>query len=227
MTKTEKEIRQDSKARMERYRAEMVEKGYISTTIFLSQEHRAELKRLGDEHRLTRAEAAEHIFKAYLESDNTGVTQAYNINTVQVSEIHAAIEALDARVKALESNQVISNNKDATQTDNTSIKSQAEPPVMPDQLAGDSIPATLDAIPRRGTPKYSDWLFKKIDPLKRSGMSSVQIERKFNDDGVKPASTKKNKFNRGMADTFYKHRLKKMGLKWDKDLKQPVPIDKP
>jgi len=102
MAKTEKNIRQDSKARMKRYRAEMIEKGYTSTTVFLSQEHRAELKRLGDEYRLTRAEAAEHIFKAYLESDNKDVSQAYNINTDQVSEIHAAIAALEARVKILE-----------------------------------------------------------------------------------------------------------------------------
>nr|WP_320193592.1 hypothetical protein [uncultured Desulfobacter sp.] len=218
----------DPKERMKRYRAEMIEKGYTSTTIFLSQEHRAELKRLGDEHRLTRAEAAEHIFQAYLQSDNKDVTQAYNINTDQISEIHAAIEDLGTRLKALESKQAESNNKNATQIYNTNIESRVEPPgVMPDQPTGDSIPAPLDAIPERGTPEYSDWLFKMIDPLKRSGMSSIKIERKFNDDGVKPASTKKNKFNRGSADSFYKGRLQKMGLRWDKDLKQPVPIDKP
>ncbi|WP_321492750.1 hypothetical protein [uncultured Desulfobacter sp.] len=34
MAKTRPEIRDDSKARMKRYRAEMIEKGYISTTVF-------------------------------------------------------------------------------------------------------------------------------------------------------------------------------------------------
>jgi len=116
----------DSKDRMKQYRADMTAKGYISTTIFLSQEHRAELKRLGDEYRLTRAEAAELIFKAYLESDNTDVTQTYNINKDQVSAIHAAIEDLDARLKVLESNQVEPDNKHATQTDNTNMESQPE-----------------------------------------------------------------------------------------------------
>ncbi|WP_320040648.1 hypothetical protein [uncultured Desulfobacter sp.] len=80
-------------------------------------------------------------------------------------------------------------------------------------------------IPKRGTPEYSDWLFNKIDPMKRSGMSSIKIERQFNAEGTKPASTKKNKFNRGMADSFYKGKLEKMGLRWDKDLKKPVPIE--
>lgn len=95
-----------------------------------------------------------------------------------------------------------------------------------DQAPENASGVDLSTIPKRGTPEYSDWLFDKIDSLKRAGMSSIKIERKFNDDGVKPASIKKKKFNRGMADTFYKHRLKKMGFKWDKDLKQPVPIEK-
>ena len=78
MSKTGPEIRHDAKERMKKYRAEMTAKGYISTTVFLSQEHRAELKRLGNEYRLTRAEAAEHIFQTYLQSDNKGTTQTYN-----------------------------------------------------------------------------------------------------------------------------------------------------
>jgi hypothetical protein len=102
MTKTGPEIRHEAKTRMKKYRAEMTDKGYISTTIFLSQEHRAELKRLGDEHRLTRAEAAEHIFKVYLESDNKTVTQTNNINTNQQAETIVIIEAFEARLKALE-----------------------------------------------------------------------------------------------------------------------------
>jgi hypothetical protein len=68
----------------------------------LSKEHRAELKRLGDEHRLTRAEAAEHIFKAYLESEHTDVTQTDNTNTVDQTQ---TLISLEARIKALE-NQV-------------------------------------------------------------------------------------------------------------------------
>ena len=102
--------------------------------------------------------------------------------------------------------------------------------VEPETQAATPGPETADSedIPERGTPEYSDWLFKKIDPMKRSGMSSIKIERQFNAEGViKPASTKKNKFNRGQADSFYKGRLQKMGLRWDKDLKQPVPIDEP
>lgn len=102
MSKTGPEIRHDSKARMKRYRAQMIEKGYVSTTVFLSKEHRAELKRLGDEHRLTRAEAADHIFKVYLESDNKAVTQTHNINISQQAETLAIIEAFEARLKALE-----------------------------------------------------------------------------------------------------------------------------
>ena len=102
MTKTEKKIRQDSKTRMKLYRAQMIEKGYVSTTVFLSQEHRAELKRFGDEYRLTRAEAAEHIFQFYLQSGSKGVTQVYNSNTDQQAETRAAIESLEVRIKALE-----------------------------------------------------------------------------------------------------------------------------
>lgn len=102
MTKTGPETRHDAKERMKKYRAEMTARGYISTTVFLSQEHREELKRLGDEHRLTRAEAAEHIFKIYLESNNKNITQTHNTNTDQQTESSAIIESLEARLKALE-----------------------------------------------------------------------------------------------------------------------------
>ncbi len=80
-------------------------KGLYLHHSFLSKKHRAELKRLGDEYRLTRAEASEHIFQTYLRSDDKYVTQTHNINTNQQSEIRAAIEALEARVKALEEMQ--------------------------------------------------------------------------------------------------------------------------
>ena len=102
MVKTGPEIRHDAKQRMIKYRAEMTAKGYISTTVFLSEGHRAELKRLGNEHRLTRAEAAEHIFKIYLESENKNITQAHNTNTDKQTETLAIIEALEARIEALE-----------------------------------------------------------------------------------------------------------------------------
>ena len=102
MVKTGPEIRHDAKQRMIKYRAEMTAKGYISTTIFLSQEHRAELKRLGNEHRLTRAEAAEHIFKIYLESENKDITQTHNANTDKQTETLAIIESMQARIEALE-----------------------------------------------------------------------------------------------------------------------------
>lgn len=102
MNKTGPEIRHDAKERMKKYRAEMTAKGYTSTTIFLSQEHRAELRRLGDEHRLTRAEAAEHIFKIYLESDNKNITHTHNTNTIQRAEILYTLASLEAKIKALE-----------------------------------------------------------------------------------------------------------------------------
>ncbi|MDX9963960.1 hypothetical protein [Desulfobacter postgatei] len=98
MGKTGPEIRHDAKERMKKYRVEMTAKGYISTTIFLSQEHREELKRLGEVHRLTRAEAAEHIFQIY----NKNITQTHNTNTDQQTESSAIIESLEARLKSLE-----------------------------------------------------------------------------------------------------------------------------
>ena len=153
MSKTGPEIRHDAKERMKRYRAEMIDKGYTSTTVFLSQEHRAELKRLGEEHRLTRAEAAEHIFKVYLKSENKDITETHNINTENQTETIATIEDLKARLKALEEKhskqtKVIEdlvsaveevhlqdnlNNKHETQTDNTNNEYQVKPPdTMPD-----------------------------------------------------------------------------------------------
>lgn len=105
MGKTGPELRHDAKERMKKYRAEMIKKGYTSTTIFLSQEHRAELKRLGEEHRLTRAEAAEHILKIYLESENKDITQSNNTNITDQTKTLAIIKALEARVEALE-NQI-------------------------------------------------------------------------------------------------------------------------
>lgn len=104
MSKTGPELRHEAKERMKKYRAEMTAKGYISTTIFLSQEHRAELKSLGDEYRLTRAEAAEHIFKVYLQTDHdsTSITQKHNTNIDILAKTRATIKALEARLKALE-----------------------------------------------------------------------------------------------------------------------------
>jgi len=102
MSKTGPELRHEAKQRMEKYRAQMIEKGYISTTIFLSHEHRAELKHLGDEHKLTRAESAEHIFQVYQQSENKEITQSNNTNTIDQTETIARLEFLEARLKALE-----------------------------------------------------------------------------------------------------------------------------
>ena len=104
MSKTGVELRHDAKERMKKYRREMTAKGFISTTIFLSNEHRTELKRLGQEHRLTRAEAAEHIFKTYLDSDpvNKDITRTHNTNTESQAETRTTIEVLEARIHALE-----------------------------------------------------------------------------------------------------------------------------
>lgn len=182
MAKTETDIQNDSKARMKRYRAEMIEKGYISTTVFLSKEHRAELKRLGDEYRLTRAEAAEHIFKAYLGSDNKDVTQAYNINTDQISEIQAAIEALDIRLTALE-------KKDSNQADDIKAQEPEEttPPAIeyPDQPTSKSIPDILEGIaPENITREERDQLVLKLYeeyPDKAQAKDRIRV---LNDAGI-------------------------------------------
>jgi len=153
MSKTGPELRHEAKQRMEKYRLEMISKGFFSTTIFLSQEHRDELKRLGEEHRLTRAEAAEHIFKVYLESENKDITQTHNTSMDNQTETIAIIEDMKDRLRVLEEkwskqaegiegsvsvvkgvhlqNEV--DNKDKTQTDNTNDEYQIEPPdAMPE-----------------------------------------------------------------------------------------------
>ncbi len=100
--KTVAEIKNNSKQRMIRYRKQMTEKGYISTTIFLSKEHREELRRLGDEDGLTRAESAEHIFNSYLSSDDKNITRTSNTNKVKSPESTAIIENLKARIERQE-----------------------------------------------------------------------------------------------------------------------------
>lgn len=175
--KTGAEIRHEAKDRVKRYRAQMIEKGYISTTIFLSGDHRAELKRLGDEHRLTRAEAAEHIFKAYLQSlENTGdhsdknITQTHNTNTDQMAETHAIIESLEHRIEALEKkaeNQAENNHTPCTVNplagdlgNGQAIDLQA--PVEPDPLC-ETIGETKATLP--------DW-------LKDIGTKNMPIEQR-------------------------------------------------
>ena len=95
-----------------------------------------------------------------------------------------------------------------------------------DQAAPEPKTPPCDDIPERETPEYSDWLFNKIEPLKKAGMSSGKIEKKFNADGVKPYKKDKTEFGRGGVDAFFKGKLKKQGLKWDNALKQAVPLDK-
>ncbi|WP_020586768.1 hypothetical protein [Desulfobacter curvatus] len=187
MSKTGSEIRHDAKERMKKYRTEMTEKGYTSTTIFLSQEHRAELKRLGDEYRLTRAEAAEHIFKIYLGSDNKYATQTHNTNINQQAETRTTIEALEARLKALE-------ERDSKRAETIEEPTPAvEPPgAMPDRSDKDA---------------YRTWLFNHIDALKKSGLTWVEITRQLNADGITSVSGKP--FSRGAVDAFYKRKLAK------------------
>lgn len=136
MSKTGPEMRQEAKERMKKYRAEMTAKGYVSTTVFLSQEHRAELKRLGDEYRLTRAEAAEHIFQVYLQSDNKNVTQTQNINTEQKAETRATIEALEARIKALENQAEKTDKPEPTDKPIQEIQTEIPGPI-PDKKVFD------------------------------------------------------------------------------------------
>ena len=98
--KTGQELRHNAKERMKQYRKQMTEKGFISTTIFLSNEHRAELKRLGDEEGLSRADAAEYIFNIYLKSDDKTTTNTPD--TSQSSEMTAVIHSLEKKIQALE-----------------------------------------------------------------------------------------------------------------------------
>lgn len=86
---------------MKTYRVEMTAKGYLSTTIFLFKEHREEVKRLAEAHRI-RAEAAEHIFQIYLRYDNKHITQTHNTNTGIQTKTLATIESLKTRLKAME-----------------------------------------------------------------------------------------------------------------------------
>ena len=213
MSKTGPEIRHEAKERMKKYRAEMVAKGYISTTVFLSKEHRAELKRLGDEYRLTRAEAAEHIFQAYLQSDNKDVTQTHNINTGQLAENLATIKALDARLKALEEKariekieaQVPIKEKIEWGDGQTMLvlgKNKTKPevkppalvkPVKPIQETQTEIPGPepKQGIPKRGTPEYSEWLYNEIKRLRGAGLGWVDMAKKFNSNNTKPSKAER------------------------------------
>ncbi len=186
MSKTGPEIRHEAKERMKKYRAEMTAKGYISTTVFLSQEHRAELKRLGDEHRLTRAEAAEHIFQAYLQSDNKDTVQIYNTNIEQQTETSARLESLEARLKALEER----DPKPAIDPELEEELSDYPPGDMPDQPAD-----ILDGIdPENLTVEDRDRLVLKLHeqfPDKTQAKHRIKV---LNDAGVlfngKPWTTK-------------------------------------
>jgi len=81
-------------------------------------------------------------------------------------------------------------------------------------------------VPERETPEYSDYLFNIIDPMRKAGFSSLKIEKKLNDDGIKPYMKKNPKWKRNAAASFHDGRLKKTGLKWDSKSKTAVPLDK-
>lgn len=199
MAKTETDIRHDSKARMKRYRAEMIEKGYTSTTVFLSKEHRAELKRLGDEHRLTRAEAAEHIFNIYLQSDNKNITRTDNTNIGQQAKILASIVSMQARLKALE-------EKDLNHAEKIEERIPVTDPAITPSEGNLKVPG--DMPDRSNKDAYRTWLFSYIETLKDSGLTWVEITHQLNSNGI--LSIKGKPFSRGAVDVFFKRELKKL-----------------
>lgn len=199
MVKTGAEIRHDAKERMKKYRDEMTAKGYISTTVFLSESHRAELKRLGDEHRLTRAEAAEHIFQIYLQSENKDATQTHNTNIESLSKTRATIEALEARLKALEEK----DSKPAEIIEDQETPSLAIDPVLEEELP-EYPPGDMPGPSDREA--YKKWLVNEIDRLKDSGMGWVEIMNTFNSETIVTVTGKP--WGRGAVEVFYKRAQK-------------------
>lgn len=65
---TGSELRHAAKQRLKRHREAMSLKGYKTVSVFMGEPLRAELKRLGKDHGLSRHDALEHIYRGYLAS---------------------------------------------------------------------------------------------------------------------------------------------------------------
>lgn len=216
--KTGTEMRHDAQARMKKYRAGMIEKGYTSTTVFLSKEHRTELKRLGEEHDFTRAQAAEHIFQVYLKSDdksviktvsynnNTDVSNNINTNREQQTKTLALIESIEARLKAIEDkepepnnpiNKIISNDVNTNAENQTEISAIIDP--LKDAMSDNTNKAIEDAINKAMDDMPDIKPIKELEGFKESISTMVKraiktkVKKAMEDrPGIKPIKETQN-----------------------------------
>lgn len=214
-TEYQHKIRKQAKARTIKFRQAQEARGYKNLTIYLSKPFRAELERLADDKGLNRQDAMDHIFEVYQRHVNVCVTSNVTLSRDKSIETSAIPEpSPDPKIKgSKKANKIEGQVQDVEKKTAKKQNEMFNDPPKPETL-------------ERETEAYSKWLFDKIDPLRRSGMSSVKIEKKLNDEGVKPYTKSKNKFKRNSAASFHDGRLKVMGQKWDNKLKEPVPLDK-
>jgi hypothetical protein len=221
--KTGAEIRHDAKERVKQYRKDMRAKGYISTTIFLSQQHRNELKRLGDEERLTRAEAAEHIFNIYLQSNNKTITRTNQEQRKHTTESTAVIDALEQKIKQLEERDAKRNNEflEILSKMNIIFERQSKPVIKPKQVELFDVPPDPEHIPVNDPSPDTIPFEDETDSVKI--LPSEMPEPKSTHDENMPSQLLSDGKNNPAYEAWLFHRitaLRESGLSWPKVMKQ-------
>lgn len=136
---TGQEMRHNAKQRLQKHRETMAKQGFKTVSVFMSEDLRAELKRLGTDMDLTKYDALNHIFNIYLKTKD--ISQAL---TSKVEPIES-IEDTKIMDKAIEPETIIkpvtSNGKELKQLnlfDPDKVEIDPEPDQIIDQ--GNELP---------------------------------------------------------------------------------------
>ena len=193
-------VRQQAKARQQKFREEQEARGYKNISVFLSGPFISELDRLSTEHGLNRQSAMDYIFLVYQDNVNNPVTSNAIVTGEGVGNYNHSVtsNATGKEPETVEKpvsveDQPVIEKQGAEKQDLKPVETQTEIPA----------PKTADSadIPEWKTPEYSEWLFNEISRLYDTGMGGTAIERKFNEDGIR--SVKKETWGRGGVRSFY------------------------
>ena len=221
--KTGAEIRHDAKERVKQYRKDMRAKGYISTTIFLSQQHRDELKRLGDEERLTRAEAAEHIFNIYLQYNNKTIIRTTQEHRNHTTESASVIDSLEQKIKQLEERDAKRDKEfsEILSKMNVIFERQSKPVIKPKQVELFDVPPGPEHIPANDPSPDTIPFEDEADSVKI--LPPEMPELKSNHDDNMPPQLLPDGKNNPAYEAWLFHRiiaLRESGLSWLKVMEQ-------
>ena len=209
--KTGADYRFENKNRQKTYRAEMKEKGYTPTAIFMNTQSKDILKVIGGEQALPQYAALEWVLNQYHDKSLHYNKSLHCNSTLSTGDIEQkqAVQEITVNPGVKISELEFEPDIKTPLSGDLPAEPEQEPQTQqkPLELEQEPQPQEQENRPAPGTPEYHTWLYNEIARLKATGLSFGKIEKKFNSEGT--LSFTGQVFTRNMANNFYKKETKR------------------